>query len=196
MGIDHQVLKTVAPAMTALLGVGFIVTVNADFAIAQPYPLPTQRSLPLNGELVPLDAQPSQPMPSLQPSNVEPSSTPAFSFTNTLEYGDCLEVILKLYGNSGTLTEREQQSSCFEKIRVAYGNNGLSKLDALQLISAADFYATTLLSRDLYPLRGQRVRIASLFGFIYTVDVNDSHIRNLAVQAPTSVECQTSSNCI
>lgn len=161
---------------------------NPELAIAQPYAPPTPFSPPLNGELVPLDAQPAQPTQptsSLQPSNIEPASAMVFSFTDLLEYGDCLEVILKLYDNSTPLTVREQQNSCFERVQAVYGSNGLSRANALQLISAADFYATTLLERALYPPRGQRARIASLFGFIYALDANDLHMRDLATKAST-----------
>ena len=190
--MDRQILKTASQTGAVLLGIGCTVAMNANFAIAQLYPQPAQMPPSLNGELVPLDAQPMQPTSPLQPNKAE--STSSFSFTNMLEYGDCLEVILKLYGNSSTLTAREQQSLCFKEIQAKHGDSQLSKSDALQLISAADFYATTLLARDLYPPRGQRARIASLFGFIYAVDINDSQIRDLA--APASADCPPDASCI
>jgi hypothetical protein len=48
----------------------------------------------------------------------------------------------------------------------------LTRDQARQLIEAANTYATTAFAGvKMYPLRGQRIRIAELFGFIYELDV-------------------------
>jgi hypothetical protein len=51
-----------------------------------------------------------------------------------------------------------------------YGNKGLSPSQALELIRAADQYATYQLNPILYPPQGQRARIAKMFGFTYQID--------------------------
>jgi hypothetical protein len=144
--------------------------------------VPDTTPLPLNGELVPLDSA----EPTIAPQSTQDDDSaiaPAFTFTNTLEYGDCLEVILRFHENVGGLREREQQNRCYTEIQQRFGTEGISRDEALRLISAANFYATTLLGTDLYPPRGQRIRVARLFGFIYAIDTNDAQIRAFAAQA-------------
>jgi len=144
--------------------------------------VPDTAPLPLDGELVPLGSEPIQTSPQAT-QETEEAIAPGFTFTNTLEYGDCLEVILRLYENAGGLRPREQQSQCYREIQQRFGTEGLSRSEALRLVSATNFYATTMLATDLYPPRGQRIRVAALFGFIYSIDTNDSQIRELATQA-------------
>ncbi|MUL38411.1 hypothetical protein [Gloeocapsopsis dulcis] len=103
-------------------------------------------------------------------------ATPKFTFTSVLDYSNCLEAILQLYQN-GTLNS-QQQNSC-----VVHSNQQLSKSQALELISGANFYATNMLERKLYPPRGQRRRVAQIFQFIYDIDVSDSEMQKLATQS-------------
>jgi len=57
-----------------------------------------------------------------------------------------------------------------EKVLQAYQNRELSQKEALNLIAAANTYATTQLSAKLYPPLGQRQRIQQLFDFTYEID--------------------------
>lgn len=122
-------------------------------------------------DLLPLDQ--SQPTP----------AAPVFHFTNVLAYGDCLESILQLFQQPQQLSSRVQQDSCYGDIAQTYGSSGLTRQQALALITAADFYATHLLSGALFPPRGQRIRVAEQFGFLYQVDLNNEQMRSLAAQA-------------
>jgi hypothetical protein len=81
------------------------------------------------------------------------------------------------------LSNRVKQNSCYETIQETHGNQGLTRQQALSLVSSADFYATHFLSRQLFPLRGQRIRIAERFGFIYAVDSDDDDMKNRAASA-------------
>lgn len=158
IGIDFGVFGVATPSLGQTYG--------GQQPTSPPYPL----SLPLNGNLVPLDTAPPK------------TGTPQFKFTNGLEYSDCLEVILQLYQNQNQLNPQLQRSSCLTDIQKIYGSTGLSKIQALGLVSSANFYATTILSRKLYPPRGQRQRIAKMLGFIYETDANDQQIKDLATQ--------------
>lgn len=57
-----------------------------------------------------------------------------------------------------------------EKVLQAYQNGQLSQKEGLNLIAAANTYATTQLSAKLYPPLGQRQRIQQLFKFTYEID--------------------------
>ncbi|MUL38414.1 hypothetical protein [Gloeocapsopsis dulcis] len=59
----------------------------------------------------------------------------------------------------------------------------MSNSQALELISAANFYATNMLERKLYPPRGQRRRVAQIFQFIYDIDASDAEMQKLATQS-------------
>jgi len=162
--------------LSTLMGIEFSIFGIATPSLSQTYggqqqslPYPPA-SLPLNGNLVPLDSAPPK------------TGTPQFKFTNGLEYSDCLEVILQLYQNQNQLNPQLQRSSCLTDIQKIYGSTGLSKIQALSLVSSANFYATTILSRKLHPPRGQRQRIAKMLGFIYETDANDQQIKDLATQ--------------
>lgn len=108
--------------------------------------------------------------------------SPRFTFTNVLQYSNCLESILQLYQNSGSLSQQKAQNSCLADIYQIYRDQGLSKSQALELVSSANFYATTMLSREIYPPRGQRIRVAQMLKFIYEIDANDEEMQRLAAQ--------------
>jgi len=108
------------------------------------------------------------------PQNSQTVATPNFTFTSVLDYSNCLETILQLY--QGTLNA-QQQNGC-----EVQSNQQLSKSQALEFISGANFYATNMLERKLYPPRGQRRRVAQIFQFIYDIDANDAEMQKLATQ--------------
>jgi len=112
------------------------------------------------------------------PLNSHTVATSKFTFTSVLDYSNCLETILQLY--QGRLTP-QQQNSC-----IAQSNQQLSKSQALELISGANFYATNMLERKLYPPRGQRRRVAQIFQFIYEIDASDAQMQKLATQISNS----------
>lgn len=72
------------------------------------------------------------------------AATPEFNFNTLKEYSDGLEKILQ-----------------------AYQDGRVSKEDALNVIKAANTYATTKLSTQLLPPSGQRQRIHQMFNFAY-----------------------------
>jgi tetratricopeptide (TPR) repeat protein len=120
------------------------------------------------------EAQPSEPTP--QPSESDSANTqalavaPQFTFTSVWEYGNCLEDILQLAQGPEQLRQRGRISNCLPEVFQLYSSKGLSQTQALQLIRAADTYATSQLNPTLYPPQGQRARIAKMFGFTYQID--------------------------
>lgn len=156
---------------------------------------------PDENELVPVNNQtnpqpnPSNPQVNTQP-NVQRHSTPReaqaplpelppakYEFTSSQDYGLCLEDILQLYIDKELFKLRGRKSNCLAEIFDLATDRGLSQEQAVNLIKEADIYATTILTRKLFPLRGQRRRIAQLFGFIYEIDNNDPEIQRLAAQS-------------
>lgn len=109
------------------------------------------------------------------PLNSHTVATSKFTFTSVLDYSNCLETILQQY--QGTLNP-QQQNGC-----IVQSNQYLSQSQALELISGANFYATNMLERKLYPPRGQRRRVAQLFQFIYEIDASDAEMQKLATQS-------------
>ncbi|HEY9662317.1 MAG TPA: hypothetical protein V6C65_28010, partial [Allocoleopsis sp.] len=98
------------------------------------------------------------------------SISPEFTFSDALTYSFCLEDVIQLYQNPQLLQQRGRRSDCLSSIFSTYAN-GISRSQALEIITAANKYATERLRPSiLYPPRGQRVRIQELFGFTYTVD--------------------------
>lgn len=163
---------TIAALSTVIILGMSTVTTSAQAQMVSPLqPAPTS-----TGDLIPLD-RPAQSAPAAS------QASSAFAFTNTLEYGDCLETILQLYERSDNLSDRVKQGSCYQTIQQTYGDQGLTRSQALSLVSSADFYATHFLSRQLFPLRGQRIRIAERFGFIYEVDSDDDDMKERAASA-------------
>lgn len=97
-------------------------------------------------------------------------ASPRFTFLNVLEYSNCLEDIIQLYQNSDRVRQQGRKSSCLPDVFQA-SNTGISKSQALELIQAANVYATSpTLTQPLYPPKGQRMRISEMFGFVYHID--------------------------
>lgn len=153
-----------ANTTVAAIGIGLSLSLAALPSSAQMAPTSGAPAISPGSNLVPLS-----------PSSPSPAVTPSFSFTNLLEYSDCLEAILTLYKNAAP-SSRTQQDTCYGMIQQSVGRDGLSQLEALELVSAADFYTAHFLSRTLHPPRGQRLRIAKMLGFIYEIDQNDPEI--------------------
>lgn len=144
------------------MGVGLSISLAALSSSAQIVPASGATPVvPPSGDLVPLS-----------PS---PAATPSFSFTNLFEYSNCIESILTLYQNTPP-SSRTQQDACYLMIQQSVGQDGLSHSEALELISAANFYTSHFLSDTLYPPKGQRLRIAKMLGFIYEIDQNDPQV--------------------
>lgn len=154
---------TILPSLIAIgLGTSFVLP-----ASAQSIPI-TTANLPLSdSNLVPLHSN---------------SNQINFTFTNVLEYSDCLSAILDLYQGKMPSSLPTRQNACATTIQQAAGSDGLSESEARELLSAADFYSTHMLSRGLYPPKGLRLRIAELLGFIYAIDQNDAEILERAAR--------------
>ncbi|TAD84138.1 MAG: hypothetical protein EA000_13280 [Oscillatoriales cyanobacterium] len=68
------------------------------------------------------------------------------------------------------MRQQGRKSSCLPDVFQA-SNRGLSKSQALDLIQAANAYATSpTLTQPLYPPKGQRMRINEMFRFVYHID--------------------------
>ncbi|PSB23264.1 hypothetical protein C7B76_00870 [filamentous cyanobacterium CCP2] len=95
---------------------------------------------------------------------------PQFNFLDVLSYSNCLEDVIQLYQNTARLRTQGRRSDCLSNVFAQYPN-GISRSQALEIITAADRYATSN-RRDalLYPPRGQRVRIQEIFGYTYGID--------------------------
>ncbi|WAL58467.1 COP23 domain-containing protein [Thermocoleostomius sinensis] len=95
---------------------------------------------------------------------------PQFNFFDILSYSNCLEDVIQLYQDPQRLKRSGRRSDCLSEVFARYPN-GISRSQALEIITAADRYATSS-RRDtlLYPPRGQRVRVRELFGFTYAID--------------------------
>ncbi|NJO41116.1 MAG: hypothetical protein HC769_28020 [Cyanobacteria bacterium CRU_2_1] len=113
-----------------------------------------------------------QRVPSVsQPPIGEPLAiAPQFSFLDALSYSNCLEDVIQLHQNPQRLQDQGRRSECLPEIFTQY-SNGISQAQAVEIIAAADRYATQELNVTiLYPPRGQRVRIQELFGYTYMID--------------------------
>jgi hypothetical protein len=76
-------------------------------------------------------------------------------------------------------TEQEYQVG-LDKVLQAYQQRQLSQTDALNIIRAANTYATTQFSRPLYPPVQQRQFIGQVFGFYYLIDSTAPQVGNLS----------------
>jgi hypothetical protein len=76
-------------------------------------------------------------------------------------------------------TEQEYQGG-LDKVLQAYQQRQLSQTDALNVIRAANTYATTQLPRPLYPPAPQRQFIGQVFGFSYAIDSNAPQVGNVS----------------
>jgi hypothetical protein len=137
-----------------------------DAATDQIKPL---RNLPANPVVPP---SPVQPRPGSTPANptVATQSSYRFNFTNSFDYSNCLEDIMQLYKNQH-FNPQTRRSSCLPEVFQA-NSRSLTQSQALDLIKAADAYATSAMSPAIYPPRGLRNRIAQEFGYTYALDIN------------------------
>jgi hypothetical protein len=113
------------------------------------------------------ESQLSECVAANQANPSSPAST--FSFTNGLEYSNCLEDIIALNQTPELLATR-RRSNCLEGLFVERQSSGISDDEARQLIEAANQYATSELTFKLYPPAGQRARISQLYGIQYAID--------------------------
>jgi hypothetical protein len=112
-----------------------------------------------------------------------------FEFKNPKEYGDCVEDILRFHSNKEQFMQQGRASNCLSDVFEANASTGISKAQGLKMIQDANFYATSLLTSKLFPPRGQRIRVAQTFGFIYEVDANNEMIQR-AAQSPKDAKSQ------
>ncbi len=147
-----------------------VVTVHTHTEVVCVLPTPT---LPL-GDYV-YDRSTNQ----LSPAKV----VNAFDFHNAKEYSDCVEDILRLYYDRNLLKQQGRMSQCLADVFPNYLEKGISKAQARQLIESANFQATSVLQRKLFPPKGQRLRVTQMLGFIYDLDASDPVFQRLAAQA-------------
>jgi hypothetical protein len=95
---------------------------------------------------------------------------PQFNFLDILSYSNCIEDVIQLYQNPERLQVQGRRSDCLMEVFAQYPN-GISRSQALEILEAADQFATSA-RRDalLYLPRGQRVRIREIFGYTYRID--------------------------
>ncbi len=108
------------------------------------------------------------PEPTPEPSKI--SLPISFAFKNAQAYSLCVEDVLQLYIDRKNFQKNGRTSDCLPEVFQAYSEKGLSKNQALELLQAANVYATKDLSIRMFPLQGQRSRIQQLFGFAYEID--------------------------
>lgn len=94
----------------------------------------------------------------------------SFTFKNAQAYSLCVEDILQLYVDRRNLQKTGRTSDCLPEVFQTHSEKGLSKSQVVELLQAANTYATKDLSIRLFPLQGQRSRIQQLFGFAYELD--------------------------
>lgn len=99
----------------------------------------------------------------------------AFDFDNTYDYASCLDVILLAYEGRDAELANVSKNDCATNVLNTFGND-LSQDEALQLVKAADLYATETLETPLYPSLGLRRRIAINLGYVYNMDKNNPDI--------------------
>lgn len=98
-----------------------------------------------------------------------------FNFANAYDYNVCLDNILLAYEDRQTELAQSTKNECANNILSEFGNQ-LSENTALELITAADNYATEDLEIQLYPTFGLRRRVAMHFGYLYDIDENNEDI--------------------
>ena len=104
-------------------------------------------------------------------SELVPASIISFDFRSPGPYSYCVEDIIQLHLNATGVKERGRRATCLPEVFARYQSSGLTRDQARQLIEAANAYATTAFTGiKMYPLKGQRVRIAEFFGFMYEID--------------------------
>lgn len=106
-----------------------------------------------------------------------------FTFNNSYEYGNCLDILLLAY--EGRMEQLERTSStmgidnCSQQILKIFGNS-LNRDQMLQLVDLANFRATSLLDKKIFPSYGLRRRIAIELGYLYEIDLNDQQMLEYA----------------
>ncbi len=144
-------------------------------------------ALPSSAQLTPIaDPHTTDPHTTVANGDLVPLQSAShqvnFTFTNVLEYSDCLSAILDLYQGNLPSSLPTRQNACAATVQQAAGNDQLSESEARELLSAADFYSTHMLSRGLYPPKGLRLRIAEMLGFVYEIDQHDPEVLNRAAR--------------
>ncbi len=102
--------------------------------------------------------------------NLKISVPISFAFKTAQAYSLCVEDILQLRLDRQNFQKNGRTSDCLPEVFQNYSAKGLSKNQTLELLQAANTYATKDLSIRLFPLQGQRSRIQQLFGFAYEID--------------------------
>lgn len=155
---------------------GLILTATSrddarQFAIRLGTAITALRDAPSEPSTTSITGQSSGQSPEQPATNPIPLAVaPQFTFRDILSYSNCLEDVIQLYQDPQRLKRSGRRSDCLSDIFSRY-TSGISRSQALEIITAADRYATTD-GREtlLYPPRGQRIRIQNLFGFTYTID--------------------------
>ncbi|MGB8702707.1 MAG: hypothetical protein WCD18_25105 [Thermosynechococcaceae cyanobacterium] len=80
-------------------------------------------------------------------------------------------------------TELEYQAG-LDRVLQAYQQRQIAQADALNIIRAANTYATTQLPAPLYPPTQQRQLIGQLFGFTYAIDQSAPQVSNVGGGSP------------
>jgi hypothetical protein len=114
---------------------------------------------------------------------MDPVDSARFDFTNASQYSYCVEDILQLHKGPAAYAKERYHSSCLPEVFAMYSKKGLTMSKALVLIQAADAYTTDTLATALYPLEGQRLRIAEQLGYVYAIDVQNTTIQEAAAKA-------------
>ncbi len=110
------------------------------------------------------------PTPELPIDNLKIEVPISLSFKNAQAYSLCVEDVLQLYIDRQNFYKNGRTSDCLPEVFQAYSEKGLSKNQVLELLQAANTYATKDLSIRMFPLQGQRSRIQQFFGFAYEID--------------------------
>lgn len=115
---------------------------------------------------------------SSQPSDNSQSATaPRFTFTNILEYSNCLEDIVQISQAPEQLKQQGRKSNCLVDVFQKYENTGISQSVALELVEAANNYATSAQrTAKIFPPKGLRLKIAQIFGFVYQIDAQNENM--------------------
>jgi hypothetical protein len=83
----------------------------------------------------------------------------------------------------GFRTEQEYQAG-LDKVLQSYQQRQLSQADALNIIRAANDYATTQLPAAIYPPAQQRQFIGQMFGFRYAIDGSTPAVNTASSSTP------------
>ena len=148
-----------------------------------PPPAPTRTPTP-----VAVAPSPPRPATNIDSNNSNQTTgiNARFTLTSLGAYNSCIEDILLLYQDKERFRQQGRRGDCLPDVFQTYANTGLSKSQALDLIKAANAYVSTALTSKFYPLRGLRMQVARLLGFIYEVDANDQEIMQLIRESSSS----------